>query len=113
MAARMAEQISVYELQCSSAAKSAQERKEKQEIASVISLLLVKQNIPHATNYHDLVELQAANGDEFLQQHLTQGARNAQYTSKFAVTSLIEAIDNWLEQKLLLSLSKSPFFYSN
>ena len=64
-----------------------------------------------STNYRDLVELQAANGDEFLQQHLTQGARNAQYTSKFAVTSLIEAIDTWLERNLLLSLTKSPFFY--
>ena len=58
---------------------------------------LVKHNIPHTTNYRDLVELQAANGDEFLQLHRTQGARNAQYTSKFAVTSLIEAINTWLE----------------
>ena len=81
----------------------------KQEIASAICLRF-KHNIPHTTNYRDLVELQAANGDEFLQQHLTQGARNAQYMSKFAVTSLIEAIDSWLGQKLLLSLTKSPFF---
>ena len=87
----MAEQTSVYELQCSSAAKSAQERREKQEIASVISLLFSKTQ--YSTRYK-----------------LPWSGWTAGYTSKFAVTSLIEAIDNWLEQKLLLSLSKSPFF---
>ena len=58
---------------------------------------LVKHHIPHTITYRNLVELQAANGDEFLEQDLTQGLRNAQYTSTFAVTSLTEAIDGWLE----------------
>ena len=34
----------------------------------------VKHHIPHTTTYRDLVELQAANGNEFLEQHLTQCA---------------------------------------
>ena len=41
---------------------------------------------------------------------MTQGPLNAQYTSKFAVTSIIEAINTWLEQKLVESLKKSPIF---
>ena len=35
---------------------------------------------------------------------------NSTYTSKLAETSLIEAVDTWLEQKLLESLKKYPFF---
>ena len=53
---------------------------------------LVKHRIPHTTTFEDLLELQVANGDEFLQKHMEDGPRNAQYTSKFSISSLIEAI---------------------
>ena len=39
-----------------------------------------------------------------------EGAANAQYTSTFSVRSLIEAIDTWLDRKLMKSLKESPFF---
>lgn len=71
---------------------------------------MVKQHISHTTNYTDLLDLQIANGDQVLEQHIAHGPANAQYTSKFAVTSLISAIDTWLHRKLVESLKKSPFF---
>ena len=37
-----------------------------------------------------------ANGDEQLAHHLEQSPGNAMYTSKFSLTSLIEAIATWL-----------------
>ena len=43
-------------------------------------------------------------------QHITEGPANAQYTSRFSLTSLIEAIDTWLDRRLVESLQKSPFF---
>ena len=54
--------------------------------------------------------MQIANGDDLLKQHVEQGASNAQYTSKFSSVSLIEAIDTWIERRLLSSLKTSPFF---
>ena len=114
LTARMAEQESVLELQRSSAMRSLNEKKARNRMI-VLKLLrsvyfLVKHRIPHTTTFEDLVELQVANGDEFLQKHIKDGPGNAQYTSKFSITSLIEAIGTWLDERLLDSLKRSPFF---
>lgn len=114
LTARMAEQQSVLELQQSSAVRSLNEKKSRNRMI-VLKLLqsvyfLVKHRIPHTTTFEDLVELQVANGDEILKQHVKDGPGNAQYTSKFSVTSLIEAIGIWLDERLLNSLKQSPFF---
>ena len=45
-----------------------------------------------------------------LEEHITQGASNAQYTSKFSAVMLLEALDTWLERKQLQSLRSSPYF---
>ena len=60
--------------------------------------------------YPHLIELQVANGDKLLEQHINEQPLNAQYTSKFSATMMIEAIDTWLTRKLLSSLQSSPFF---
>ena len=52
------------------------------------------------------MELQVEKGDVILQQHLDHRPRNAQYVSNFSVVMLLEAIDTWLEQKLLQSFKK-------
>ena len=116
VAARMAEQSqhSVLELQCVAAARDANEKREKNR-AVLLKLLrsvyfLVKHHIPHTTTFQDLLALQVANDDQLLAQHITEGPANAQYTSKFSMTSLIEAIDTWLDRKLVESLKESPFF---
>ena len=71
---------------------------------------LVKNRIPHTTVYPQLIELQVPNGDQILEQHINMNPLNAKYTSKFSTTMLIEAIDIWLDRKLLSSLESSPFF---
>ena len=71
---------------------------------------LVKNRIPRTTTYTQLVELQVANGDQLLEQHINQHPLNAQYTSRFSATMLIEAIDTWLERRLLQSLKSSQCF---
>ena len=73
----MAEQRSVIELQCVSAARNANERKAKNR-ALLSNLLrcvyfIVKHHISHTTTYQDLQALQVANGDQLLEQHMTQG----------------------------------------
>ena len=50
------------------------------------------------------------NGDEMLAKHLSEGLSNTQYTSRFSARVLIEAIDIWIERKLMCSLQESPFF---
>ena len=45
-----------------------------------------------------------------LEEHITQGASNAKYTSKFSAVMLLEALDTWFERKLLHSLRSSPYF---
>ena len=104
---------SVLELQCSSAAQQAAECRQRNRDV-LLKLLrsayfLAKNRIPHTTVYPHLVNLQVANGDN-LEQHIKQNPSNAQCTSKFSMTMLIEAIDTWLERKLLTSLMSSPFF---
>ena len=51
------------------------------------------------------------NGDEFLEKHLSEGPSNAQYTSRFSARVLIEAIDIWIERKLMCSLQENPYFF--
>ena len=85
------------------------------EIEMLLKLLrsayfLAKNRIPHTTVYLHLVNLQVANGDNLLEQHIKQNPSNAQYTFKFCMTMLIEAIDTWLVRKVLTSLMSSPFF---
>ena len=38
------------------------------------------------------------------EEHLTHGASNAQYTSKFSAVMLLETFDTWLERKQLTPL---------
>ena len=67
---------------------------------------LVKHRIPLTTVYPDLIEILVANGDKILGQHLNECPGNAQYTctSRFTVNELVEAIDTWLENRLVQSL---------
>ena len=44
---------------------------------------LTKSRIPHTSTFKERVELQIANGDDLLKQHVEQGPSNAKYTSKF------------------------------
>ena len=72
---------SVLELQCSSAAREAAERRQRNNDV-LLKLLrsvyfLVKNRIPHTTTYTQLVELQVANGDQLLEQHINQHPLNA------------------------------------
>ena len=50
------------------------------------------------------------NGDELLEKHLCEGPNNAQYTSRFSARVTIEAIDIWIERKLICSPQESPYF---
>ena len=114
--ARMAEQgkeQSVLQLQCSAAAKEAEERSAKNRNV-VLKLLrsiyfLAKNRLPLTTTFDPLAQLQIANGDELL-QHVKEGPQNAQYTSKFSAVMLLEAINSWLDMKLIESLKSSPYF---
>ena len=116
IAARMAEQAqqSVLELQCAAAAREANEKRARNR-AVLLKIIrsvyfLVKHRIPHTYTFQDLLGLQVANGDQLLEQHIAESPANARYTSKFSVTSFIEAIDTWLDRKLMESLKDSPFF---
>ena len=105
---------SVLELQCSAAAMEAACRAEINR-SFLLKLLrsiyfLVKNKIPHTTIYPNLIALQVANGNRLLEEHITQGVSNAQYTSKFSAVMLLEALDTWLERKQLQSLRSSPYF---
>ena len=99
--AAMAEQAesggSVLELQCSSAAREATERLQKNREV-LLKLMwsvyfLVKNRIPHTTVFPNLIELLVANGDTLLEKHLRENPANAQNTSKCSTVSMIEAID--------------------
>ena len=54
--------------------------------------------------------LHVLNGDGLLEKHLSEGPSNAQYTSRFSARVLIEAINIWIERKLICSLQESPYF---
>ena len=117
--AAMAQQVeragqTVADLQCSVAAREAAERRQKNCV--VIKKLLrstyflVKNRIAHTTVFVPLLHLQIANGDDLLEQHIREQPANAQYTSKFSVAMMVDAIDTWLERRLLSSLKSSHFF---
>ena len=118
ISARMAEQakktVTVVDLHLAASAKQAEAQRQMNH-AVMLKLLrsiyfLTKKRIPHTTTFENIIELQIANGDELLKQHVEQGPSNAQYTSKFLSVSLIEAIDTWIERRLMSSLKSSPFF---
>ena len=108
--ARHVEQQNVIEMQCASAEE--QKKKNREIILKLMSSMyfLAKNRIPHSTTYKELIELQVLNGDELLEKHLSEGPFNAQYTSRFSARVLIEAIDIWIERKLMYSLQESPYF---
>ena len=111
---KMAAQPSVIELHNVQALHEAEERRARNRVILTKLLrsvyFLAKNRIPHTTTYSALVDLQIANGDEVLQQHVTSGPSNAQYTSSFSCRSFLAAIDKWLDQKLTKSLMSSPYF---
>ena len=63
------------------------------------------------TTYKELIELQVLNGDKLLEKHLSEGPSNAQYTSRFSARVLIEAIDIWIERKLMCSLQEESLLF--
>ena len=113
--AKHVEQQNVIEMQCAGAAKQAEEQKKK--IREIILkfmrsiYFLAKNRVPHLITYKELIELQVLNGDELLEKHLSEGPSNAQYTSRFSVGVLIEAVDIWIERKLIVS-RRVPIFSS-
>ena len=112
--AKHVEQQNIIEMQCAGAAKQAEEQKKKnREI--ILKLMrsiyfLAKNRIPHSTTYKEFIELQVFNGDKLFEKHLSEGPSNAQYTSRFSARVLIEAIDIWIERKLMCSLQESLYF---
>ena len=110
---KMAAQPSVIELHNAQALREAEERRARNRVILTKLLrsvyFLSKNRIPHTTTYSALVNLQIANGDEVLQQHVTSGPSNAQYTSLFSCRSFLAAIDK-LGQKLTKRLMSSPYF---
>ena len=68
--------------------------------------------IPQPNTYEELIELQVLNGNKLLEKHLSEGPSNAQYTSRLSAKMFIEAIDIWVERKLMCSLQESPYFPS-
>ena len=114
MAVQAKETGTVVDLQLAASAKQAEAQRQMNR-AVLLKLLrsiyfLTKSRIPHTTTFEDIIELQIANGDALLKQHVEQGPSNAQYTSKFSSVSLIEAIDTWIERRLMSSSKSSPFF---
>ena len=75
-----------------------------------IKYFLAMKCIPRSTTNKELIELQVLNGNELLEKHLSEGPSNAQYTSRFSARVLIEAIDIWIERKLMCTLQESPHF---
>ena len=114
---RMANHITqhnVIEMQCAGAAKQAEEQKKKNREINLKLMrpiyILAKNRIPHSATYKELIELQV-HGDGLLEKHLSEGSSNAQYTSRFGARVLIEAIDIWIETKLMCSRQECPYFF--
>uniref|UniRef100_A0A1X7VXB8 Uncharacterized protein n=1 Tax=Amphimedon queenslandica TaxID=400682 RepID=A0A1X7VXB8_AMPQE len=105
---------SVVALQITNAARADAERpKNNREIILKLlrSIYFLDINwISHTTVYPSIIDLQVANGDKLLEKHIKEQPLNAKYTSKFSATMLFEAINTWLERKLIMSLKSSPFF---
>ena len=45
-----------------------------------------------------------------LKSSLVEGLSNPPYTSRFSAKVLIEAVDIWIERKLMFSLQESSYF---
>ncbi len=77
----MAAQPNVVELQNAHALRLAEEERVRNRVLLTKLLrsvyFLAKNDIPHTTSYSDLVDLQIANGDQILEQHVTRGPSNA------------------------------------
>ena len=112
--AKHIEQQNVIEMQCAGATKQVEKPKNKnREIILKLKrsiYFLAKNRIPHSTTYKELIELQVLKDDRLLEKHLGEGPTNAQYTSRFSARVLIEAIDIWIERKLMRSLKERPYF---
>ena len=67
----------------------------------------MKDRIPHVTVFPQFIQLQIATGDKVLEQHINESPSNAQHTSTFSITAMI---DTWVERRSLESLKSSPFF---
>ena len=114
MSEQAANHQNVLQMQCFAAAKESEEKRirNREILLKLIRSVyfLAKNHIPHTTTYGNLVELLIANGDELLKHHTEEGGRNAQYTSSFSATNIIEAIDFWIERNLENSLNSSSYF---
>ena len=115
---RMAEQAketgTIADLQLAASSKHAEAQRQMNR-AVLLKLLrsiyfLTKSRISHTITFEEIIELQIANRDALLKQHVEQGPANAQYISKFSSVSLIEAVDTWIERRLMSSLKLSPLF---
>ena len=69
---------------------------------------LLKQEIPHTTNFTPLRELAILLGNQTLPR--LREAKNATYTSEMSIQEMIGAIGENLEERLLRSVHESPFF---
>ena len=58
-------------------------------------------NTAAVSNYDVLSTISITNGDKVLEQHINESPSNAKYTSIFSIAAMLEAIDMWLERKLL------------
>lgn len=98
--ARMAEQTSVLELQHAAAVRNASEKRAKNREVLLKLLRSVHFLVKH-------LALQVANGDQLLKEHIEMAPGNAQYTSKFSISSIIEAIATWVDRRLVNNLRES------
>ena len=60
---------------------------------------MAKNRIPHSNTYQELIVLR-------------EGPYNALYTTWFSARVLIEAVDIWIERKLMCSLQVYPPYFS-
>ena len=76
----------VVDLHLAASAKQAEAQRQMNRAVLLIAINLLSNQEAHSTTtFEDIIELQIANGDELLKQHVEQGPSNAQYTSKFCL----------------------------
>ena len=110
--AKHVEQQNIIEMQCAGAAKQAEEKRKRIVRLFLIILMrsiyfLAMNRIPQPNTYKELIELQVLNGNELLEKLLSEGPSNAQYSSRLSAMVFIEAIDIWVERKIMCSLQES------
>ena len=93
--AEQGEQQSVVQLQCSAAAANKEQNHSSKATLSTSCPKIVCLLQPHMSNWF---------------RHVKEGPQNAQYTSKFSAMMLLDAIDTWLDRKLMASLASSSYF---